>query len=57
MAQGTLFLDGIGENALGLQVKLLQELSRSGSVPGGRHNVIPVDVRIITATSRDLSLV
>ena len=51
---GTLFLDEIGELAPALQVKLLRFLQdRKIERVGGIH-LIPVDVRIIAATNRDL---
>ena len=50
----TLFLDEIGEMPLELQVKLLRALQEKEIERlGGRHT-IPVDVRIIAATNRDL---
>ena len=51
---GTLFLDEIGELAPALQVKLLRFLQdRKIERVGGIH-LIPLDVRIIAATNRDL---
>lgn len=53
---GTLFLDEIGDMNLNLQVKLLRVLQeRSIQRVGGREPV-PVDVRIIAATHRNLEL-
>jgi transcriptional regulator with PAS, ATPase and Fis domain len=51
---GTLFLDEIGDMPLAIQGKLLRLLEDRSIEPiGGRHP-IPVDVRIIAATNRDL---
>lgn len=51
---GTLFLDEIGELPLDLQVKLLQVLQDKTLVRLGGTRPIAVNVRVITATNRDL---
>jgi two-component system response regulator AtoC len=51
---GTLFLDEIGELPLGLQVKLLRVLEENTIRRVGESRDIPIDVRIVTATHRDL---
>ena len=51
---GSLFLDEIGEMPLSLQVKLLRVLDDSLVMPVGGTTGIPVDVRIISATNRNL---
>lgn len=51
---GTLFLDEIGELAPALQTKLLRALESRTVTPLGATSEIPVDVRVIAATNRDL---
>jgi len=52
--QGTLFLDEIGDMPLTLQVKLLRVLQEKAIRPVGSTKTIPIDVRMISATHRDL---
>jgi two-component system response regulator AtoC len=53
-AGGTLFLDEAGEMPLALQVKLLRVLQDKRIMRLGGNRQIPIDVRILAATNKDL---
>ena len=52
---GTLFLDEVAELPLPMQVKLLRAIQEKSVRPVGAAGEVPVDVRILSATHKDLS--
>jgi two-component system response regulator PilR (NtrC family) len=52
---GTLFLDEVADLPLSLQVKLLRAIQEKSVRPVGHAREIPVDVRILSATHKDLA--
>ncbi|MDF2890567.1 MAG: aorR [Clostridia bacterium] len=52
--EGTIFLDEIGEMPIDMQIKLLRVIEEGVITRIGSHRQIPVNVRIIAATNKDL---
>ena len=52
---GTLFLDEIANLPISLQSKLLTVLQNRYIIPVGSNKIVPIDVRLITATNKSLS--
>lgn len=54
--KGTLFLDEIGNLSLSMQAKILSVLQNRSVTKLGSNNPIPIDIRLISATNKDLNL-
>lgn len=52
--KGTIFLDEIGETSLDMQARLLRVLEEHEIMRVGDDKVIPIDIRVIAASNRDL---
>ncbi len=53
--RGTIFLDEIGEMPIGVQTRLLRVIQEKQVMRIGDDKLIPIDVRIIAATNKDLN--
>ena len=51
---GTLFLDEVGDTSPALQAKLLRAIEEQEIRPVGAEQTVPIDVRVVSATHRDL---
>jgi len=54
--KGTIFLDEITEISLRLQARLLRVIQEKEVIPLGSEKIIPIDIRIIAATNKDLTV-
>lgn len=54
-SSGTIFLDEISEMSVGMQVKLLRVLQERSVRPLGSSTEIPIDVRVVAASNRNLA--
>jgi len=54
--KGTIFLDEIGDATINIQKKVLRAIQERQILPVGGSQVIPLDIRIIAATNRDLQV-
>ncbi len=52
---GTLFLDEVADLPMDMQVKLLRAIQERAVRPIGDHREVPIDVRILSATHKDLA--
>lgn len=52
--KGTIFLDEIGNLSLSMQAKILSVLQNRSVVKLGSNNSVPIDIRLITATNKNL---
>jgi DNA-binding NtrC family response regulator len=52
---GTIFLDEIGNLSISLQAKLLSVLETRKITPVGSNKIIPIDIRLVSATNKDLN--
>ncbi len=53
-SQSTLFLDEIGNLSLNMQIKILNVLQERQIIPIGSNKVVPIDIRLICATNKNL---
>jgi len=53
-AESTLFLDEIGNLSLNMQTKILNVLQERHIIPLGSNRIVPIDIRLICATNKNL---